>query len=214
MANTLRSCWRVVRDHRRAYVVLNVTYYALVALGMMYSAFVDPTLQAQLLQDIGGAFTEGPLATVGGAYLAGNVLAATVLTFLVNLLAGSLLYITVPSLVVPFAGLTIGFFRAVLWGLILAPTTTDLALIMIPHSLTLLLEGQGYILAMLAVYVHGKSLLRPASVGATGRVQGYVTGLKLSLRLYVLVAIVLAAAAIYEAVSLGIIVRLAAAAGG
>jgi hypothetical protein len=75
-----------------------------------------------------------------------------------------------------------------------------LALVMIPHSLTLILEGQAYILAILASYVQGVAFLRPQSVGVAGHRQGYFEGAKRTARLYVLVAIVLAVAAVYEAV--------------
>jgi hypothetical protein len=211
--NVLRSSWQIVREHRRPYIILNVMYYGLVALGMLYVAFVNPALQEQLLATVEVALTEGPLETVAGAYMGGNVLAAVVLTFVVNLLMGSLLYITVPSLVIPFVGVLLGFYRAVLWGFLLAPTNTELALVMIPHSLVLLLEGQGYILAMFAAYVHGKAFLRPLSVGLTGHLRGYVAGLKLSARLYLLVIIVLAVAAIYEALEVILMVRLASAVG-
>ncbi len=207
--NIVRSAWGIVREHRRPYVVLNGVYYGLVVLGMIYVAFFNPALQEQLLQGVEDALTEGPLAVVGGAYLGRNVLAAAVVTFVVNLLAGSLLYITLPSLVIPFAGVVLGSYRAVLWGLLLAPTSAELALVMIPHSLVLLLEGQAYILAMLAVYVHGKSFLRPQSVGLTSHARGYLAGLKLSARLYILVLIVLAVAATYEALEVILMVRLA-----
>lgn len=211
--NVVRSSWQIVREHRRPYILLNGAYYGLVVLGMLYVALINPALQEQLLTEVEAALNEGPLATVGGAYLGGNVLAAAVLTFVVNLLAGSLLYITLPSLILPFAGLLLGAYRAVLWGFLLAPTSTELALVMIPHSLVLILEGQGYILAMLAVYVHGESFLRPRSVGLTSHVRGYVAGLRLSARLYLLVVIVLAVAAIYEALEVILMVRLASGAG-
>jgi hypothetical protein len=207
--NALRGAWGIVTDYRRPYLILNAAYYGLVVLGMTYVAIIDPALQEQLLSEVEGAFAEGPLATVGGAYVGGNVLAAAVLTFVVNLSVGSLLSITLPSLIVPFSGVLLGAYRAALWGLVLAPTSTQLALVMIPHSLTLLLEGQAYILTMLAVYVHGKAFLWPHSVGVASRAQGYVTGLKLSARLYLLVVLVLAVAAIYEALEVTIMVRLA-----
>jgi hypothetical protein len=70
---------------------------------------------------------------------------------------------------------------------------------MIPHSLTLILEGEAYILAMLAAYVHGKALLFPRTVGAESRLIAYVEGLKRTGWLYILVVVMLAVAAVYEA---------------
>jgi hypothetical protein len=194
-------------------VAINVAYYGLVAASMMYVAVIDPSLQEQLMAGVQAALTEGGLKTVGDVYLGGNVLAAAAVTFVVNFFAGSLLYITLPSLVVPFVGLPLGAYRALLWGLLLAPTTTELALVMIPHSLTLVLEGQAYVLAMFAAYLQGTAFLRPRTMGLGSHREGYVAGLRMTARVYVLVWIVLAAAALYEAVEVIAMVQLASGGG-
>ncbi len=188
----------VIREHRRAYLVLNVVYYGLVACAMVLVAF-HPEVQQSLLEKAQQGLTQGPLAAVASAYAEGRVLTAMALTFVVNLLLGAFVSITLPSLVIPFAGLFVGIVRAVLWGVLLSPASPQLRGGMIVHSLTLILEGQAYILAMLATYVQGKSFLRPHSVGAQGHLHGYWLGLKYSMRLYILVVIVLAVAAVYEA---------------
>ncbi len=203
----MKSALETIKESRRAYIVLNLVYYGLVICGMIYVAF-NPSLQQSLLELVGSAFTEGPLSAVGSAYTGGQVLRAMVLTFVVNLFLGSIAVITLPSLVIPFSGLLTGAYRAVLWGLLLSPTTPVLRLVMIPHSLVLILEGQAYILAMLAAYVQGKAFLWPRSVGATTRRQGYGVGVKLSVRIYGLVVLLLAVAAIYEALEVIFIPRL------
>ena len=71
---------------------------------------------------------------------------------------------------------------------------------MIPHSLTLLLEGQGYILALLAAYIQGRAFLWPKTAGVEGHARGYVEGLKRTGLLYVLVVLVLLISAIYEVI--------------
>jgi hypothetical protein len=210
----LRSAVRVVVKHRRAYAAINLGYYGLVVVAMLYVSLFNRPLQQQLLGSVQGAFTEGPLSTVGGAYLGGSVVQAAVLTFVVNLIAGSFLYITLPSLILPFAGLAVGALRAVLWGLVLAPTSTELALVMIPHSLTLVLEGQAYVLAIFAAYVQGLALLRPSTVGERSHGRGYLRGLRLTALLYVLVTLVLAASALYEAIEVVAMVRLGGALSG
>jgi hypothetical protein len=63
----------------------------------------------------------------------------------------------------------------------------------------MVLEGQGYVLGMLSVYIHGKDIVRPASLGAVGLWQGYRRGFVVSMRIYPLIALVLAIAAVYEA---------------
>lgn len=203
----IRQAWAIVKENRRVYIIINVIFYGLVAIFMVVAAFNQP-LQKQLLSLIGQGFTQGPFAPVGGAYASGQVLVAMALTFVVNLFIGSLIDITLPSLIVPFSGMLLGILRAVLWGFLLSPASPQLRFSMIPHSLTLLLEGQGYILALLAVYIQGRAFLWPRSVGVEGHWKGYLEGLKRTGLLYILVTITLLAAAIYEALEVILIVPL------
>jgi hypothetical protein len=198
MKGLFRRAIEVVRLHRRAYLVLNIGYYSLVAFAMVAVAS-HPEVQALLTQSVLEGFSQGTFADVAAAYAGGNVIEAMLLTFLVNFFLGSLVVLMLPSLLIPFAGVGMGAVRAVLWGLLLAPTTPELRAAMIPHMGTLILEGQGYILAILAAFVLGCAFVSPSSVGATRWLQGYGIGLKKALSLYVLVAAVLAIAAVYEA---------------
>lgn len=207
MKNLLKSAWGLVQENRRAYIVINIVYYALVAVCMIYVAF-NQELQEQLLKMAGQAFMTGPLAVVGESYVNARVLTAILATFFVNLLIGSFGTITLPSLVIPFGGFLIGIYRAVLWGLLLSPAHLDMRLIMIPHSLTLILEGQAYILTLLAAYIQGRAFLWPKTVGLESRAKGYVEGLKRTGKLYVLVVLTLAIAAIYEVIEVVIMIKL------
>ncbi|GEM_PF-2880586 len=47
------------------------------------------------------------------AYMSGNFPLAAILTFLINLTLGSFVYITLPSLTIPFGGVIIGLVRAI-----------------------------------------------------------------------------------------------------
>ena len=205
----IRSSWAVVKEYRRAYVLLNLFYYGLMAAAMVYVAF-DPALQKTMWDEVGEAFGTTPLTSgVIDAYGSGQVLLAAALTFAVNLVLGSFVFITVPSLIVPFSGILVGVYRALLWGLLFSPTAFLGAGILF-HWPTILLEGQAYIMVMLAAYAQGMAFLRPKTVGAKTRGQGYWEGVKRSVRIYVLVAITLLVAAIYEAVSVIFIMRGAA----
>lgn len=194
----LLSAVETLKGHKRAYLVINIAYYGLVAAAMVYVTS-HPELQEALLGEVALSLTQGPLSGVAEAYAAGRPLEAMLLTFVFNFFLGSLVVLVAPSLILPFAGVGIGFVRAVLWGLLLAPTTPALQAAMIPHSLTLILEGQGYILAMMAAWVMGRAFITPSSVGASSWTDGYVRGLKDTGRLLLLVAIVLGVAAVYEA---------------
>jgi hypothetical protein len=208
MKDRIRSAWALVQENRKAYLVINAVYYGLVIIFMIYAAFNQP-LQEMLLKQVGAAFMRGPLSFVGEAYNNARVLPAIASTFLVNLFVGSFVDITLPSLLMPFSGLLIGGVRAVLWGLILSPANPALRLAMIPHSVTLLLEGQGYILALLAAWIQGRAFLQPWTVGAGGLGRGYFEGIKRTATLYILVILVLAAAAVYEVIEVVLIAKIA-----
>lgn len=197
----------IIKENRRAYIIINIVYYGLVAVGMVYVAF-HPAVQQTLLQTTGQALLEGPLKSVSSAYMGAKVLPAIALTFLINLVMGSMLSITLPSLVIPFSGLLMGVYRALLWGLILSPANPGLRLLMIPHTITLILEGQAYILALLAAFVQGKCFVMPKGVGAASAWQGYKEGLKRTGWMYVLIIAVLLIAAIYEALEVILMAKL------
>jgi hypothetical protein len=169
---------------------------------MVYTAF-DRSVNQALMETVGGALMEGPLAPVWEAYTAERVIPAIALTFGVNLVVGSFVTITLPSLVVPFSGALVAALRAALWGILFSPqgvagvgpgeVLTGILLVIL-----LLLEGQGYVLALFGAYLHAKAFLWPRSAGAAGRVQGYGYGLRQQARIYLLVALVLLIAAVYE----------------
>lgn len=205
--SVLRRAWAIVQENRKAYIIINAAYYGLVVLFMIVAFFAQP-LQQQLLSLAQPGFNSGPLGVVGAAYNGGKVVQAMGITFLVNLFVGTLAEITIPSLIIPFSGLLMGVIRAVMWGLMLSPAYPALRMAMIPHSLTLLLEGQGYVIGLLAVYVQGRAFLSPASVGVEGYWRGYLEGLKRTGWLYVLVVLLLLAAAIYEALEVILLVPL------
>ena len=205
--NLLKSAWGLVLENRRAYIVLNVVYYALVVIFMIYVAFNQP-LQQSLLEAVGATFMTGPLSIVGQSYANAQVFKAILFTFVVNLSIGSFGSITLPSLIIPFSGTLVGIYRAILWGLILSPANPDLRLAMIPHSLTLIIEGQAYILTMLAAYIQGRAFLWPKTIGLERRGQGYLEGLKRTGKLYVLVILTLLVAAIYEVIEVVIMIKL------
>jgi hypothetical protein len=204
--NFVRSAWALVQENKRAYIVINSIYYGLIVIFMVVAAFNRP-LQDELIRTVGQGFMSGPLAVVGKAYVNAEVFKAIGLTFVVNLLLGSLAVITIPSLLIPFSGLLMGIYRAILWGLIFSPAHPDMRLIMIPHSLTLILEGQAYILALLGVYLQARAFLWPKSVGLESHWKGYVEGLKRTGKIYILVAFTLAVAAIYEVIETVLLVK-------
>ena len=88
------------------------------------------------------------------------------------------LWIVIPSLIVPFTGIALFAYKAFTLGLAMAPPTEIMAVALIPHSLTVLIELQAYALLMFGAYILGRSWVRPATIGARSHRQGYVRGLQ------------------------------------
>lgn len=204
----LKSALELVKENRGAYITVNAIYYGLIVVFMFVAALI-PDVQAELLKTIGSAFTSGPLALVGQAYINAEVIKAVLLTFVVNLFLASLIYMTIPSLIIPFIGTLMFVLRAILWGLIFSPASPEMRLVMIPHSLTLILEGQAYILVMFALYLQGRAFLWPKSAGVEGFGRGYLEGLRRTGKIYVLVILTLAVAAVYEVIEVILLAKFA-----
>jgi hypothetical protein len=200
---TMKQALKLINESRRTYLIVNLVYYGVIVLAMLYSA-TNRTVQEGLLNLVNTAFGEGLLSPISEAYTSGYFFSAIALTFITNVLVGSFVSITLPSLVIPFAGLLIAAWRALVWGLIFSPPAlpTDGRQLLMGVLVVglLILEGQGYVLAMLAAILQGKAFLRPSAVHAVNHWQGYLIGLKETASLYLLVVIVLAVAAVYEVI--------------
>jgi len=185
-----------LRRHARAYLMMNVIFYGVYLLGMAV-VLLDPPMQGRLNDQIRRELNTGPMAIVAHAYESGNVLAAILLTFVVNLLIGCIVTMSLPSTLIPFAGIAAGAWRAALWGVMLSPVAPEHGLAILPHHLNSVLEGQAYVLAMLAAYRQGRWVF-PTTTCHRGEIWG--DGFLDTLRLYRLIIPMLALAAIYEAV--------------
>jgi len=177
---------------------VHLLYFGLVIVGSVL-VYEQPEVQAILLGKVGEALTQknNPLGVAGEAYQSGNIARAAVVTFVINFFLGSLAYITLPSVLFFGAGLLLSWLRAFMWGFLLAPAIPALAYSMLPHSGTMLLEGEGYILAAFfggLIPIHTvSSRLGGNPLSRWGRV------LLLNFTANFWVALVLAVAAIYEA---------------
>lgn len=73
---------------------------------------------------------------------------------------------------------------------------------LIPHSLTLVIEFQAYVLLLLGAYLLGRHWLFPRTIGAKNRRQGYVRGLQRIGLLALPALALLIVGAVWEAYSL------------
>lgn len=199
MPAILRDAISIIKQHQRAFIVLNAAFYGLVALSMLATLFA-PELQAQFKPSIDESFEKpGLFNTVAGAYASRDLPVAIGMTFLVNLVVASIAMATLPTFVVPFVGIPVVLYRAFLWGVMFAPIG-PLAVTLVPHSLTLLIEGQAYVLVAFAAYVQARMFLWPERYGLIRHRDGYMAGAVSTLKLYPLVMLALAAGAIYEVI--------------
>jgi hypothetical protein len=192
--------FELLRQYRRAYLVLNVCFYGVVACGMLYAMF-DRDLQ-QSLGEKTGREVASTFPLLADAYVKGHILLAFALTFLVNFFLASILSIVIPSLIIPFSGLLLGVVRAFAWGFVFSPTSwptsANLTIRGLLILLLLILEGQGYILSMLAAYVQSANFLKRPEPPRPILWQRYWIAIKQSAQLYPLIAAQLAIAAAYE----------------
>ena len=195
----LRAPLAEIRRYRYLFIPLHGIYFGAILL-FMFVAYCLPELQFCLLSAIQSQVTDGsgPLGVAGKAYMSKSIPLAAVATFGINFLLGSLAVITVPSVILPGVGALVAGFRAMLWGLLLAPTFDVLSGSMLPHSFTLLLEGEAYVIAAFFALLIPVYLFRSAE--GPGVARRYGRALLLNLRGNLLVATVLVIAAIYEAI--------------
>jgi len=197
----IKQALSLLSEHRKAYIGMNVLYYGLIVCCMLLVT-QNPSIQIELGKTVDQGLKTGFIAPVVKAYEEGNIPLAAALTFLVNLTLGSFGTITLPSMVIPFSGLFMGCVRAVVWGLLFSPITEESRTVFFPHILILVMEGQAYILTMLTAWLHSKAFLFPETVSETTHGRGFVAGFRLTGRLYVLIAIVLAVSAVCEALEI------------
>jgi hypothetical protein len=177
---------------------VHLLYFGMVIAGSLLT-YAVPEVQIVLLGKVREALAtkSNPLGFAAEAYLSGSIPRAAAVTFVINFLLGSLAVITLPSILVPGSGIFVAGLRATAWGMILAPATQSLAYAMLPHSGTLLLEGEGYILAALfglLIPIHiFQSRLGGNPLTRFGR------AVLLNFKASFWIALVLAVAAIYEA---------------
>ena len=192
----LRRPFQIIRANLRAYLVLNALVYGVLLAGMAVG-MLFPDLPAALAT---GMEDDGTADLVRS--LLSNVWLFALTILAVNVLTVSLKLILLPSLVVPFAGVALLLYTAFEIGLALAPVNETMVTVLIPHSVTMVIEFQAYLLLALGSYVFAMAWLRPATVGAPDRRRGYVRGLRqfgwLSLPAMALLII----GAIYEAFSI------------
>jgi hypothetical protein len=201
MANLVREGLSYYRAHSKLLLWTAVVYYGLVfGVGLTVSLLpggreLQDSVTNEALQSVTTSFP-GLLQ----AYM-NNPFVAIGYTFIINLVVGTMLWITLPGLILfPLAPLA-AFYRAFYWGIIFAPTDPALLLRALP---ILLAEGLGYVLAVVPSLRLGLAWVLPKrayKAEQLTREQAFRKALTELWPAYLIVSLTLLAAAVIEVTS-------------
>ncbi len=166
-----RRALQTIQANRRPYLALNAILYGSVLVGFGRGV-LSPGVTAARRE----SFEVGGPADLVRSLLENPWLFALAI-LANNALRAGLLNIVLPSMIVPFAGVVWYVYSLFTVGLMLAPVDRDGWLVLIPHSLTVVMEIQAYVLLSLGAYLLGRAWIWPRTVGAENRRQAYVDGL-------------------------------------
>jgi len=197
-----RRALQTIQANRRAYLVLNAILYGSVLVGFG-AGLLFPGLTAAQKE----SFEDGGQADLVRSLLENPWLFALAI-LANNALRAGLLSLVLPSLIVPFAGIVWYVYMLFTVGLMLAPADRDGWLVLIPHSLTVVMEIQAYVLLSLGAYLLGRAWIWPRTVGAENRRQAYVGGLRQLGVLSLPALALLVVFALYESFSIAYLVPL------
>lgn len=183
----------------RLWFGLHAAFYGTFLL-TMFLALRYPAWNMTLTRFVAQIFTEGELSFIGQAYASENIARAALATFYHNYVTATLLLTLAVSLIVPGAGVLKTWTSFAFMGFAMSPLWTGTLSAYTYHSLTMVMEFEAYILASFAAAVYA---VRVASGLFRGNApQGFARGLRVMLGAAVLSGCILAAAALYEAVTL------------
>lgn len=185
----LKTCFAVVWARSAFFVVFNVVFFGAVFVSALAASLMStPPVKGET-----GVFQ---------SFFGGNLVLTFLVVFISNLALSAFLIVTLPGLAFFVLSAFLLAYRGVLWGFLLAFTSSYQFLAALP---TVVLEGEAYVVAALAGFVLGLSWLKPgwAFKGeGLSRGEALVGGFRECFRLYVLVVFILFVAAVVETVTL------------
>ncbi len=187
----------------KLFVASNVFLFGLFALGVL-AGVAFPSVHDQLTQWIEQATTTGPVGTASDTLKAGDIWLGTWQIFSHNYfvtIAVGILSLIFPPLILFVFG--IQFFA---FGIIYSiPDMLHNPVTLIPVLGTVLLEGEGYVIAIFATLRLVEALLWPHRFGEKSALRAYGRAVVDNAKLLVVAGIVLAVAALFEAASIVLI---------
>ncbi|NLN92483.1 MAG: hypothetical protein GX130_04125 [Candidatus Hydrogenedens sp.] len=189
---------RAMNDYQKFFVFTHFFMYAAFFFAM-HTTLHYPAIAFHLKRYIMDTFSQGGLEFIGSAYDAGNVFQAAWATFYNNYIDQTLFMTFGWSLLIPVGVMkTLGSF--ILVGGVMAPMWVGTPLVLIFHSLTMIVELEAYIIASFAVLLWPYILIRGIRNKAFG--SAVKKGVAILFNAALLTAVILMAAAFYEALTL------------
>jgi hypothetical protein len=191
----------IIKSHLPAFISIQAIFHSTILLSML-TADHYPHLHIATWKSTNSQLESSVIGKyVGPTYdkQTGSIFLAAPLTFIINSIAGSMLTITLPSFIIPFSGLGLLFTRAATWGL-LFPLHSEKSSVW--HYITMLMEGQAYVVAGLGVWIQSRDLMKQGvEAYKTGRWRlDWKAGWRVTKGLYPLIIAILGVTAVWEAI--------------
>lgn len=182
----VKRCFGILLKRGAVFAVMNILCFCSIFVAVLWAQFQFPPPYAGVPVEL-PEFLVGvdwPLMIVG--------------IFLFNLVLSSFVFVTLLGLVFFPLSAVVLLYRGFMWGLLLSQLSTSQFLVVLP---TLVLEGEGYVIASVAGITLGLSWLKPDWVfegEGLSRLQSFKKALVECLRIHVFVIAILFVAAVVE----------------
>lgn len=189
----------IIRNNRKIFITVQLFFWLTFIAGIAYSAFNEEYHRAAYYSKINSDFGHRVLEY----YKSDNWLIPIGITFGINLVIGTFIFITIPSFFISGFGIIFGCLRTFKWGVtFLPPIEKEIPLLYkIYHLGIIFLEGEGYILAMFGALVVLSNIFKIRDWMQTRK-----DWIKANIQVYKLVVIVLFLAATVEVAGFKILI--------
>jgi hypothetical protein len=194
----------IFRKDWKLFVASNVFLFGLFVLGVLVG-FAFPDIHNQLVRWIEQVTTTGPVGTASKTLEAGDIWLGTWQIFSHNYFV-TIVLAAIPSLIFPPWILIVFGTQFFAFGIVYSiPAMIHDPVKIIPVLGTLLLEGEGYVIAIFASMRLVVALIWPRRFGERSAIKAYLKAVADNAKLLIVAGILLAVAALYEATSIVLI---------
>jgi hypothetical protein len=191
----------IFRKDWKLFVASNVFLFGLFILGVL-AGLAFPNVHDALVKWIEQATTTGPVGTASKTLESGNIWLGTWQIFSHNYFV-TIFLAAIPSLIFPPWILLVFGIQFFAFGIVYSiPSMAHNPVALIPVLGTLLLEGEGYVIAIFATMRLVEALIWPRRFGERSAMKAYLRAVADNAKLLVVAGVVLAVAAFFEAASI------------